>query len=65
MATIYNTPLSTASEKALFGRPGGVMGGCMVIAIPLNVEQIIKIASCGFKSGTFNYSSYDCPKNHF
>ena len=23
MATIYNTPLSTASEKALFGRPGG------------------------------------------
>lgn len=41
------------------------MGDCMVIAIPLNVEQIIKIASCGFKSGTFNYSSYDCPKNHF
>ena len=23
MVTIYNTPLSTTSEKALFGRPGG------------------------------------------
>jgi len=23
MVTVYNTPLSTTSEKALFGRPGG------------------------------------------
>ena len=23
MVTIYNTPLSATSEKALFGRPGG------------------------------------------
>lgn len=23
MVTIYNTPLSTTSENALFGRPGG------------------------------------------
>lgn len=29
MVTIYNTPLSTTSEKALFGRPGGGMEvGC-------------------------------------
>ena len=26
MVTIYNTPLSTTSEKALFGRPGGGSG---------------------------------------
>lgn len=24
MVTIYNTPLSTTSENALFGRPGGL-----------------------------------------
>ena len=31
MVTVYNTPLSTTSEKALFGRPGGgVASGGMV-----------------------------------
>lgn len=41
------------------------MGTVWLSPSPLNVEQIIKTASYGFKSGTFNYSSYDCPKNHF
>ena len=36
MATIYNTPLSTASEKALFGRPGGGEALCMAsLSLPL------------------------------
>ena len=32
MVTIYNTPLSTTSEKALFGRPG--QGFCRHVDFP-------------------------------
>ena len=41
MVTIYNTPLSTTSEKALFGRPG--LG---VFKVDINITMITSGASC-------------------
>ena len=50
MVTIYNTPLSTTSEKALFGRPGGATSSIRYRRGPptvRNMRAVLKKASWG------------------